>query len=96
MLIEVLFIVVNSKSKSKSKLEFLSISFTITSKKKTKDQRDRKSKSNKFQSLLSFLNVHASLYLANLARVYFIVINVNVLIEEIKHILILIFYSNCY
>jgi len=46
----------------------------------------------KKKGFFSFVNIYVDLYFADFARVYFTIINVNVLTKEIKYMLILIFY----
>ena len=50
-----------------------------------KKRKNRKSKVNKFENFFRLLNVYIDLYLANNAREYEIIININVLASEIKH-----------
>ena len=52
---------------------------------KQKSKRGRKSKDDKFAALLSLLNVHIDLHLADNAREYATIMNFNVFAEKMKH-----------
>ena len=52
----------------------------------TAKKRDRESKISKYEKLLTLLNVHADLYFAKIIKEYMIIMNLNVLFFEIKHI----------
>ena len=54
-------------------------------KKLRKNRKNRKIKVNKFESLLTFFNVYLDFYFANMIREYKIIMNINVLINEMKH-----------
>lgn len=71
------------KAESESESELLSIPPTLSPKKAPKGRRDRKAKGNEFQRLLSPPNVQFGLHLADLAREYSTIMDVNV---ETKHL----------
>ena len=47
--------------------------------------RERKSKANKFQKFLTLLNIHTNLHFTKIIRKYIIIMNLNVLVNELKH-----------
>ena len=58
-------------------------------------QKERKFKKNKFKKFLTFLNVYANFYLINIIREYEIIMNLSVLIKELKYkytFFIILFY----
>ena len=62
-----------------------------------KKRKDRKSKVNKFDNFFRLLNVYTNLYLANNAREYETIININIFANEIKYILMFFqIYLTCY
>ena len=48
-------------------------------------KKDRKLKDDKYKKLFVLLNVHVDLHFVNMTREYVIVMNVNVLSYEMKH-----------
>ena len=53
----------------------------------SKKNKNRKSKINKFDNFFNFFNVHVELYFVNNVRKYVIVINFNIFVNELKHML---------
>ena len=51
----------------------------------TAKKRDRKSKASKYEKLLTLLNVHVDLYFTKMIKEYMIIMNLNVLFFEMKH-----------
>ena len=50
-----------------------------------KKRKDRKSKTGKYNKLLTLFNVHADLHLVEMIKKYIIIMNLNVLFFEMKH-----------
>ena len=77
-------LIVAANSDIDENLDFSAVSFKsrLSLSKKT---RNRKLKINKFDNFLRFLNVHVDLHLSNNVREYETVMNVNVLVEKMKH-----------
>ena len=93
LLIEMFYKIANFEFNFEFELNFLFIFiFDVTvaiiasnTKKIRKNRKNRKIKINKFESLLTFFNVYFNFYFANMIREYKIIININVLTNEIKH-----------
>jgi len=66
-------------------IELDDLVFLSTQSTKKYKQRERLFLKNKFKKLLSLLNVYASLHLANITHKYNTIINLNILIREIKY-----------
>ena len=82
-LINVLFVVANFDSKLY--FSFISTKSQLVSS-KTQKKKARKSKINKYQFLLNFSNIYLDFCFANITREFAIVMNMNVLFDEMKHI----------
>ena len=54
-------------------------------KKKVKGKNKKKVKNNKFEKLFKLLNVYVNLYFINNIKEYATIMNLNVLIEKLKH-----------
>ena len=50
----------------------------------------RKFKNNKFEKFFKFFNIYINLYFANNTKEYTIIINSNILIDKLKHKLLII------
>ena len=72
----------------KSKIKELSKSIVVKDKSKV-----RKSRNIKFKKLLRLSNIYINLYLTNNAREYITIINSNILTEELKYKLSILFSS---
>ena len=48
-------------------------------------KRNRKYKENKYKKFLALFNVHVGLHLTDMTRKYVIMMNLNVLLYEMKH-----------
>ena len=72
-----------------SKIKELSKSIIIKDKDKVKA---RKSRNVKFKKLLRLSNIYINLYLTNNTREYITIINSNILIEELKYKLSILFF----
>ena len=78
----VLIVAANSDIDENLNFSTISFRFRLSLSKKTKN---RKFKINKFDNFFRFFNVHVDLHLSNNAREYETIMNVNVLVEKMKH-----------
>ena len=93
LLIEMLYKVANFEFDFEFELNFLFIFIfdvivaivASNTRKFRKNRKNRKIKVNKFESLLTFFNVYFDFYFADMIREYKIIMNMNVLIDEMKH-----------
>ena len=89
VMIEMLFVVAKSVE-FEFEFSFL-ISRAQSAKRTEKKKRKRKFKENKFENLFRLFNVHVDFHFVDNAKEYVTIMNVNVLIEKMKHMLIYLF-----
>ena len=88
---EILSIVIHINSKIKDLYISKFMIIIIIKDKKVKIKDKKKVKDNKFEKFFKFFNVYVNLYLINNVKEYMIIMNLNVLIEKLKHKLFALF-----
>ena len=81
----VLFLTANDSHNFENEILFIQERIKQAKSMTAKKRRDRKSRTSKYDKLLTLFNVHADLHLAKMIRKYMIIMNLNVLFFEIKH-----------